>query len=97
MKVKWVYRLSITLVHQPHYMISNFTNNLLVKYIYNETTAAEKFYVEEALNENFELYEEYEALYEAYIGLPKVKFSPSPDTLSNILQYSKASKSMVLR
>ena len=43
------------------------------------------------------LYEEYEALYEAYIGLPKVKFSPSPDTISNILSYSRQSSAVVLR
>ena len=78
-------------------MKQSFTQNLLVKYIYNETTAAEKLYVEEALNDNFELYEEYEALYEAYIGLPKVKFSPSPDTISNILSYSRQSSAVVLR
>ena len=75
----------------------SFTKNLLVKYIYNETTVAEKFYVEEALNEDFKLYEYYEALYEAYIGLPKAKFSPSPDTISNILSYSKQSSALALR
>ena len=78
-------------------MKQSFTLNLLVKYIYNETTAAEKFYVEETLNENFEYYEEYEALYEAYIGLPKATFSPAPDTISNILSYSKQSSALVLR
>ena len=78
-------------------MKQSFTQNLLVKYIYNETTVAEKFYVEEALNENFELYEEYEVLYGAYVGLPKVKFSPCPDTISNILSYSKQSSALVLR
>lgn len=78
-------------------MEQSFTQNLLVKYIYNETTVAEKFYVEEALNDDFKLYEDYEALYEAYIGLPKVKFSPSPDTISNILSYSKQSSALVLR
>ena len=75
----------------------SFTKNLLVKYIYNETTVAEKFYVEEALNKDFKLYEDYEALYEAYIGLPKAKFSPSPDTISNILSYSKQSSALALR
>lgn len=78
-------------------MKQNFTLNLLVKYIYKETTAAEKLYIEEALNADFALYEEYEALYEAYIGLPKVKFSPSPDAISNILSYSKQTSSLVLR
>ena len=78
-------------------MEQNFTQNLLVKYIYNETTAAEKLHVEEAMNENFELYEEYEALYEAYVGLPKVKFAPSADAISTILNYSKTSRAFALR
>ena len=77
-------------------MKQSFTQNLLVKYIYNETTIAEKFYVEEALNDDFKLYEDYEALYVAYTGLPKAKFSPSPDTISNILSYSKQSSALVL-
>ena len=78
-------------------MKQSFTQNLLVKYIYKETTAAEKLHVEEALNDSFELYEEYDALFDAYSALPKVKFSPSPDAISNILSYSKQSRALVLR
>jgi len=78
-------------------MKQSFTNNLLVKYIYNETSVAEKLCIEELLNDDYKLYEEYEALFDAYVSLPKVKFSPSPDSISNILSYSKRSNALVLR
>lgn len=77
-------------------MKQSFTQNLLVKYIYNETSVAEKLHVEELLNDNYSLYEEYEALFDAYSALPKAKFSPSPDTISNILSYSKRANALVL-
>ena len=78
-------------------MKQSFTKNLLVKYIYNETSTAERLNIEAALNEDFELYEEYVALYEAYINLPKVKFTPSPKSISNILSYSKESNAFAIR
>ena len=77
-------------------MKQTFTKNLLIKYIYNETTAAEKLLVEETLNSDYELYEYYCELYDSYKALPKATFSPSQETLSNILSYSRSNQ-FVLR
>ncbi|GJM31515.1 MAG: hypothetical protein DHS20C18_05160 [Saprospiraceae bacterium] len=70
-------------------MKQNFTPNHLVKYLYRETTASETLAINEALNENFGLREEFEGLFQAYQQLPKVTFSPSPSAIQRILGYSE--------
>ncbi|HOY15717.1 MAG TPA: hypothetical protein PLC89_00425 [Haliscomenobacter sp.] len=67
---------------------------MLVKYLYQETSAAETLAVSEALQENVLLREEYLDLRKAYDQLPKVKFNAKPSTLQNILQYSKRSTAL---
>jgi hypothetical protein len=42
-----------------------------------------------ALQENWNLFEEYQELKKANDQLPKVTFNPSPDSIQNILRYSK--------
>lgn len=69
-------------------MEHTFTQNLLVKYIYNETTAAERLMIEDAFEVDYKFYESYVELYEAYKSLPRVKFSPSKMVIANILNYS---------
>ena len=69
-----------------------FTKNLLIKYIYNETTPAEKLQIEERLNADYELYEHYCELYDSYKALPKATFSPSADSISTIISYSKSTQ-----
>ena len=69
-------------------MEKNFTKNLLVKYLFNEVTQAEKFQVEEALYNNWEFHELYDDLDKAYRTLPKVQFAPKASTIQNILGYS---------
>ena len=70
-------------------MKQNFTQLDLIRFIYRETSAAETIAIGEALSENPLLYGEYEELYEGYRQLPKAKFSPRPETLQNILNYSE--------
>ncbi len=70
-------------------MEQNFTPNHLVKYLYRETTASETLAINEALNENFGLREEFEGLFQAYQQLPKVTFSPSNSAIQRILGYSQ--------
>lgn len=72
-------------------MEHTFTQNLLVKYIYNETTATERMKIEAAMEADYKFYEAYVELYEAYKALPKVTFSPSQNTIANILGYCKSS------
>ena len=75
-------------------MDQTFTQNKLIKYLYQETSAAETLAVSEALQENVLLREEYFELRKAYDQLPKVKFNAKPSTLQNILQYSKRSTAL---
>ena len=75
-------------------MDQTFTQNMLVKYLYQETSATETLAVSEALQENVLLREEYLDLRKAYDQLPKVKFNAKPSTLQNILQYSKRSTAL---
>lgn len=69
-------------------MEKNFTKNLLIKYLFDEVTQAEKFEVEDALYNNWELHELYDDLVKAHRTLPKVEFAPKNSTVQNILAYS---------
>lgn len=66
-----------------------FTPDHLIRYIYKETSAAETLAIDTMLNRDDELWEEYQELHEGYRQLPKVKFSPSPKSIKNILKYSE--------
>ncbi|MFK7809481.1 MAG: hypothetical protein AB8F74_16880 [Saprospiraceae bacterium] len=72
-------------------MKQKFTPNHLIRYIYRETSVAESLAIEEALSEDYSLYESYEELHKAYAQLPKVTFSPKPSSIRNILSYSAQS------
>jgi hypothetical protein len=67
----------------------NFTEDLLVKYLYNEVSIAEKHLIEESLDNDWELQELYKAMQKSHRELPKVQFSPSKNVIQNILKYSK--------
>lgn len=71
-------------------MQQNFTSELLVKYLYHETTSAERRAINEELIDNYLLREEFSELLYAFQQLPKVKFEPSKTSIQNILNYSKA-------
>ncbi|MCB0568432.1 MAG: hypothetical protein KDC66_01645 [Phaeodactylibacter sp.] len=70
-------------------MKQKFTPDVLIKYLYSETTATERLEIDEALFEDVALREEYEGLLQAYHQLPKVTFSPSRSTVQGILKYSE--------
>ncbi|MGB0862652.1 MAG: hypothetical protein ACPG19_12970 [Saprospiraceae bacterium] len=70
-------------------MKNNFTKQLLVKYLYHETTNAETLKVEEAMSDDWELQELFENLERSSRTLPKVTFSPKSTTIQNILGYSR--------
>lgn len=73
-------------------MKQKFTPNHLVKFIYKETSAQEMLDIIDALNEDYILAEEYEALIEAYQALPKINKQPSRTSINNILDYSRHSR-----
>jgi hypothetical protein len=70
-------------------MTQPFTPELLVKFLYKETTASETLQVEDALYNDPDLQAEFENLRQAEQYLPKVKFQPSNNTLQKILRYSE--------
>lgn len=70
-------------------MEQQFTQDLLVKYLFKETSFSEKIMVESLLNEDDVLFEEYELLLNSQRQLPKVKFNPSNSSIHNILRYSE--------
>ncbi|MFT6937784.1 MAG: anti-sigma factor RsiW [Saprospiraceae bacterium] len=70
-------------------MNTNFTEDLLIKYLYGEVSIAEKHLVEESLENNWELQELYESMQKSHRELPKVQFSPEKNVIQNILKYSK--------
>ena len=78
-------------------MKQKFTQNQLVKYIYRETTAAQTLAIDEALTQDWQLREAYKEMHQAYCQLPKATFSPSANTISNILSYSQQSPVEVRR
>ena len=70
-------------------MDQKFTKNHLIRFIYKETTIAETFAINEALNEDIELLEKYHDLLQGYHQLPKVKFNPTEASIQRILRHSK--------
>lgn len=71
------------------FMKHNFTLNHLTRFIYKETSVAESMAIRTALQKDWNLFEEYQELKKANDQLPKVTFNPSPDSIQNILRYSK--------
>ena len=70
-------------------MTKNITQDNLIRYIYQETSAEEASLIEEALQCNWELKELYENLIDSKAELDKVKVSPSQKVIDKILRYSK--------
>ncbi len=70
-------------------MQQNFTIELLVKYLYHETTPSERQAINAELINNYLLREEFSELLYAFQQLPKVKFEPSKTSIQNILNHSK--------
>lgn len=70
-------------------MTQNFTPNHLIKYLYKETTASETLAIEDAINQDVELMEEYQGLLQGYQQLPKISFTPTNSSIQNILRYSQ--------
>lgn len=70
-------------------MENKCTTDLLLKYLYHETTSRENNMVEDALTNNWEIYELFESLELGYRALPKVTFAPKTKTIQDILSYSR--------
>jgi len=70
-------------------MVANFTLNNLIKFIYRETDAIEHLEIQNAIEEDEVLRNQYLDLYNGYKKFPKVKFFPSKKIINNILNYNE--------
>lgn len=71
-------------------MITNFTQNDLIRYVYGETTSEESNKIEQQmlLDTEFEL--QFKEICGIVGKLKEVNFTPSEGTLDNIRNYSKS-------
>lgn len=70
-------------------MKQTFTPELLLQFLYKETSLTESLEIAQELEHDLLLLEEYEELQEALRELPNVKFSPSSNAISRIMKYSE--------
>jgi hypothetical protein len=70
-------------------MTGTITQDNLIRYVYNETSAEESMLIEEALKADWELREFYEQLLESKYQLDKCVTSPKKIVIDTILAYSK--------
>ena len=70
-------------------MDETYTEETLIKYIYAETDIAERFEIEDAIENNSQLNKAFLKLYYAYKYLPKVLFRPSERVVSKLLLFSQ--------
>ena len=71
-------------------MIKTFTQDDLVRYIYQETTAEESVEIEMALIFDEALAEKYNGLMKTVNLLTEVKVKPSDQSIDKILSYSRS-------
>mgnify|MGYP000046705397 CR=1 FL=1 len=71
-------------------MKHNYTNSFLLKYLYGETTLLQKLEIENAIQEDNTVRENYKELKKGYDKFPKVSFYPSAETITAVLNYSES-------
>ena len=71
-------------------MTKTFTQNDLLRYIYQETNEQEKKDIEEALLFDNDLFEAYREIAEVTEELNRIDLCPSDEVIQKILNYSKS-------
>jgi len=72
----------------------NYTNENLIQYLYHETSEEETKAIEKAIQTDWTLKEQFEALKNAKQGLDKLVTSPRPQSITAILNYARTSEEM---
>jgi hypothetical protein len=72
-------------------MIQTFTQNDIIRYVYNETTEDENILIQDALISDAEMLEFYLDMLDVQAGLDKSYRHPSPSSIDTILSYSRKS------
>lgn len=67
----------------------NFTPEDLLLYLYNETSPAKSAEIKAALETDWSLREQFEAIHSAQKKLETLKMSPSQQTVDSILNYAE--------
>lgn len=62
-----------------------FTEESIIRYIYKETDIAERFEIENAIENDSKINRAFQKLFGAYLSLPRVLFRPSEKAVNNIL------------
>ena len=71
-------------------MITTFTNNDVIRYVYEETTVEENLLIEDALVTEPDLMTFYLDILEVKLLMNKIERQPSDRAVQNILNYSKS-------
>lgn len=72
--------------------MNNFTPEDMIRYLYNEMTAAEAQTITRALEADWSLREKFDVLKQAMSNLDTLHYSPRPQAIDAILQYAEATK-----
>jgi len=70
-------------------MKQSYTEEKLIQLIYGECDIFERLEIEDSLQNDLCLKENFDELFKTIYKLPKVQFSPKASTLDNILKYGK--------
>lgn len=73
----------------------NYTTEDLIRYIYNETTAEQSRRIEIAIQSDWHLRDEYNALKDSMHQLDSVMEKPRPQSIAAILNYAKTTAEVV--
>jgi hypothetical protein len=69
-------------------MITKFTPEDLLQYLYKETTPEQSAAIEKAMEEDWTLREKFEVIKKASQRLQKFQFSPRVESVLNVLKYA---------
>lgn len=72
----------------------NYTPEDLIQYLYHEISEEETKAIEKAIQTDWTLKEQFEALKDSKQGLDKLIKSPRPQSVTAILNYARASAEM---
>lgn len=69
-------------------MVTKYTPENLLQYLYKETSLAENASIEAAFENDWTLREKFEVLRKAALQLEKLQYSPRKESILNILHYA---------
>ena len=72
--------------------MTNFTPEDMIRFLYNEMTAAEAKSLTQAMENDWSIKEKFEVLKEAMSNLDTLHYSPRPQAIHAIMQYADVTK-----